>query len=889
MNENLREGVDFDSLAAKYGEELVEQEIDLEIESKQLAHDAFIKSLNSLSVNAQEKDRKRRQHSPLRGTKNTLLKECIPVFKKGLQAFYEKADTGKPGKRHIAMTLFRKLDTDIISMVVTKSILSRCIEKPIISLSTLCNSVGKDIESEIRFKLMMDVMKENHSKKFEKSFYNGLKKRQAFEYKFNFLLHQEKAFLESGELSQWKEWTDTQRVTVGLKLVEIFIETTGLAKLQKHSKGQNKGFYYVFVFDQAMVEYIHSNDESLADLCFKCRPMVIPPKPWTNPFDGGYYLNLGTPQRLIKDSKKEVSELYNDVDMPNVYKAVNAIQSTAWRINKKVLEVAHDILEWDHIPEGLGIPSRVPPEKPVRPDNYESKSPEGKAWRVEMLHWYQARVSERGKRILVSALTSLAEEYKDFEAIYFPHNLDFRGRVYPLTTLSPQGCDLSKGLLEFSEGIPLGEHGATWLAFHGANCYGLDKKPMKERLEWVYSHGDFIQAIADNPLDRLEWTEADSPWEFLAFCFEWSEYQAKGEAFLSRLAVAFDGSCSGLQHFSAMLRDEVGGSAVNLVPSNVVQDIYGLVAAKVTEKLKEDASNGSIDVVEATEEGDEFIRKGTQSMALEWLNFGVSRTVCKRPTMTLCYGSKAYGFSEQILEDTINVALEKNPTAFASPRQSARYLAGLIWDALGTTVVKAVEAMNWLQTVSGLLANDKDATGNALPVTWVTPAGFPVRQKYPKTVLKRISTILSGNIGVIDLEDPDKHLKAGEQLSPTFPVPDGTKIDTRKQRQGIAPNFVHSMDASHLMLTVDACVDQGINAFAMIHDSYGTHAGKADILFRTVREVFVKTYTEHDVLQELHDHVANQLSPKNLEKLPEPPSKGNLDLTQVLQSIYAFA
>jgi DNA-directed RNA polymerase len=75
----------------------------------------------------------------------------------------------------------------------------------------------------------------------------------------------------------------------------------------------------------------------------------------------------------------------------------------------------------------------------------------------------------------------------------------------------------------------------------------------------------------------------------------------------------------------------------------------------------------------------------------------------------------------------------------------------------------------------------------------------------------------------------------------------------------------------------------------MIHDSYGTHAGKAGLLFTTVREVFVQTYTDHDVLQELYEQVHQQLSQKLCEKLPVPPKKGTLDLEQVKQSLYAFA
>ena len=132
-------------------------------------------------------------------------------------------------------------------------------------------------------------------------------------------------------------------------------------------------------------------------------------------------------------------------------------------------------------------------------------------------------------------------------------------------------------------------------------------------------------------------------------------------------------------------------------------------------------------------------------------------------------------------------------------------------------------------------------------------------------------------------------LHKGDAIYPAIQVPVENSLDTRKQRQGIAPNFVHSMDASHLMLTVCSCYESGIKSFAMIHDSYGTHAGNADTLFRTVREVFVDTYKNNNILQDLHDHVANQLSPKTLKKLPDPPKSGNLDLDGVLESIYAFA
>lgn len=876
---------DYDSLVKSYGETLVNTEIDLELESKELAKEKFLHDLYAQNRNTGNKLKERRYVS-LKGTSGTLLKEALPVFQKGLEEYFAKVDSGKPGKRHIICRLFKELPASYIAYVTLKTILSMTVgeKKAVIVLPTLCKRIGADLEQEVRFNRVFGALEG----KAKDAAMAGLSKRRGLTYREAFMRAQEKTAVELGALKGWKKWTEENKVTAGLKLVELFISSTHLAKLQKTTQYTAKGYCYLFVFSQMMIDYVDYNDQMLADLCFKFRPMVIPPKPWTTPYDGGYYLDLKNHPLLIKESRREVADFYSDVDMPNVYKAVNAIQNTAWRINKKVLDVVSQMMDWTAIPEPLGIPSKEPEEKPLRPVEADTDDEVSKEWRIKMVHYYSRQASLRGKRILSTALVSLAKEYKDFNAIYFPHNIDFRGRIYPLTTLSPQGCDLSKGLLEFSEGVPLGAHGATWLAFHGANCYGLDKKPMQERLEWVYSNSDMIVSIAKNPLDDLRWVDTDSPWEFLAFCFEWAEYLEKGEAFESHLPVAFDGSCSGLQHFSAMLKDEVGGKAVNLVPSDQVQDIYKIVADKVTAYLKEDAKVGSEDTVETLEDGNQYLRKGTASMAREWLDYGVTRKVTKRSTMTLCYGSKQYGFAEQVLEDTILPALGKNPIAFSKPQQSAKYMASLIWKALGDVVVKAVEAMGWLQVVSGLLANDKDSKGNALPVTWVTPAGFPVRQKYPKTKLKHIGTVLNGSITIVDT-DTEREVAAGTALNTTVKVPDGDKLDTRKQRQGIAPNFVHSMDASHLMLTVCACVDKGLNAFAMIHDSYGTHAGNADILYRTVREVFVDTYTEHDVLQELHDHVANQLRPTTLKDLPEPPTKGTLDLSSVLESLYAFS
>jgi DNA-directed RNA polymerase len=47
------------------------------------------------------------------------------------------------------------------------------------------------------------------------------------------------------------------------------------------------------------------------------------------------------------------------------------------------------------------------------------------------------------------------------------------------------GADLARGLLEFSEGMTLGETGLKWLRIHLGNLMGKDKATMKEREEYV--------------------------------------------------------------------------------------------------------------------------------------------------------------------------------------------------------------------------------------------------------------------------------------------------------------------------------------------------------------------------------------------------------------------
>ena len=627
-------------------------------------------------------------------------------------------------------------------------------------------------------------------------------------------------------------------------------------------------------------------------------PTIIPPRHWSSPYDGGYYgaSCLQTPLiRLNVLGGTEAVKTYTSklamVDLGNIYAALNAMQDTPFKINKDILHTLKEI----YASGGVlgGVPRTEPFEKLPRlpEDATKEQIKEHKKKAVGIYKQEEARKS-KALRCLVAIKT--AERFAEYDSIYFPWNVDYRGRCYPIpTALSPQGDDIQKSLLLFAKGTPLASNeDLKWLKIHGANLSGNDKISFKERIAWVEAHETDIVNSAEDPLGYRWWYEVskgDYPMEFLAFCFEYKkvlEYikeHGSAKGFVSCLPLAFDGTCSGLQHFSALLRDEVGGQAVNLIPSDKVQDIYSIVADKVNKLLLKDALEGTEDSFKTNKDGEFMLDKegkpqvkyGDKTLAQNWVNFnrikfgqdGITRKVCKRSVMTLAYGSKQYGFKENLLADIIHPYVLDHPedNPFLSPNQAAIYMAKLIWDSVKTTVIKAVEGMEWLQKVADLICHDNHV------VTWNTPNGFPVQQNYMKMKQETIQ------------------LRFNKARVRFYNQRETDDVDNRAQRNGIAPNFIHSMDACHLQRVVNAMKQLGDDNFMMIHDSFGTDCAHAGLLYKVIRQEFVNLYKDQNHLANFLESVKYLIGDDKWSKVPKIPAFGNLDLDLVKQSDFCFA
>ncbi len=571
----------------------------------------------------------------------------------------------------------------------------------------------------------------------------------------------------------------------------------------------------------------------------KYLPMADPPLPWKGNEGGGYRefaLSL-----VKRDEDLDVQEALKKADLRIVCEAVNAIQATPWQINQNVASVLAEAC-------ARGGPAEVLPyiEVPVMPPRLPKKTTPEEDWKKRQGERYRAgRLRRLAARNLIAIDTRLSiAKILGKRLFYFPHQVDLRSRAYPVPQeVHPQGEDMSRALLVFARGKPLGERGAFWLAVQLANLYGhkIEKLPLKKRAQWVQDRREEILDSAARPLEgKMFWAQAEKKWRFLAAAFEWAGYVREGPGFVSHLPIAMDGTCNGMQHLSALGRDPVGGAWTNLVPGEEPQDLYQEVANRLQVIVDGDAEKGN-------------------PTALLWQPV-IKRALVKQATMTTPYGVTVSGMKKQVR----NVILEDaaSRTRFPDEKAASAYLAPLIQRAIGQVMVKAAEIRKWLRELVKKLA------GKGRGLSWIVPTGFPVIHEYREERPRRVDTV-RGNVLVYEA-DPK------------------LEIRTRKQTNSIVPNLIHSLDATHMMFTVCALKALGLSDFSMVHDSYAVHACDVDLMNRVLRQEFVRVHREFTLAGFL-DQLKRNAPDVRFTKKSAPPELGMLDLAAVRDSVYLFA
>lgn len=555
--------------------------------------------------------------------------------------------------------------------------------------------------------------------------------------------------------------------------------------------------------------------------------------------------------------------------------------------------------------------------------------------------------------------------------IYFPHNLDFRGRVYPIPPhLNHMGSDFARSTLKFAKGVELGSSGERWLKVHLSNLMGFDKASFADRAAYVDSKAAAIMRVAADPCCSAAdetWLKADSPFQALAVCKElatiWSISNPEARSqFKSHLPVHQDGSCNGLQHYAALGRDRDGGAAVNLVDAALPGDVYSRVLSFVNMRIDADFNLALPPSEEVIPNGDradnvredfsifardygsnlwtkgyahydkvgikfqsgntysgqklgknatstiehrcdlEVASRPLRYMCAKFLKGRVDRKTVKQTVMTSVYGVTYLGGRDQILNRLREkwgdmapgdlASLWPGKTSWTSDDRDylleacAQYLSRCTLTSLGDVFKNAQGIMSWLADVAGAITSQNQA------VSWVSPLGMPIIQPYwqvdqsevafwsESTAGSSVAGITAaaaaaaakGNGGGSELDSylelllEQRQQQHGNPISAAAGIkPNASRgassssassrilvtnddysaapVSKAKQRSAFPPNFIHSLDSTHMFMTAEACNKAGIT-FAAVHDSYWTHAAHVDQMRDILRDRFVALYSK---------------------------------------------
>lgn len=639
------------------------------------------------------------------------------------------------------------------------------------------------------------------------------------------------------------------------------------------------------------------------------QPRTEPPKAWDT-----LVMRVAEDDRTL-DRAQLIRTFHKDVlsaakhairtgAMAPALKGLNALQAVPFTINTWILDLMVDCYNRGIKVEG--IPRREQLEIPARMADAEFKElsiPARRLLSKTIRGLHKANRANTADTVQFVEDIETAQRLAPVERWYTPMNWDWRTRTYALTRFNFQREDRVRSLFLFANGKPIGEEGIKWLKIHVANCgafkdeqkVGIDKKSFEERVKWTDDNLSRLVALVEDPLgtcaasvDTFSWTQADNPFLFLAACRELVSALTAGPSYVSHLPTGWDGSCNGLQHLCLMTRDPQG-RLVNLTDNAEPLDVYQVVADLAKRLIEADKGNMELFGKPDDDKPERKTVATLDKLATLALDFGVDRKLVKRNVMTFSYASKEFGMSEQHFEDTmapqelklLKKEIEAHPFGDDDDewRLASRYLAKRVLQAIKTVVKLPAQAMEFMQILAKTLAHE------GKPLRWGTPAGVTCINRYHESTTEQVALFCY-----------DKGVKVRTRI--TIATGYEKPIAKDKAAAGVAANLTHSMDASHLLLSVGNAIDEGITDIATVHDSFGCLACDAPRFIEIIRETLLRMYQDHDVLNELYESANADLTPAGQERLQNelqkhgfdgPPLKGELDIKEILHARYAFA
>ena len=811
----------------------------------------------------------KQQHLSKRDTHHQVIESAIGRVANALDASIEAELSKGKGRKFLWVTILQQVPSETLAYIGLNAMMDMAGQKG--TLTTSATSIGNRIETEVWAAGLETFSGLTFSK--------GLEKKVSLQHSVPHRRLEAVKTLSKMRGYQRKAWTLKRRVTAAMPVINAILEFSGIFYVhQEYTK--KRTMKYIRILPEVQ-DSLNTTEAQAAWQQPMFGAMIVPPVPWNN-FNTGVYLDTALSQMvpLVKDAtyyqkeqiKRDFERCNVDGKLPKYVEALNAIQDVPLTVNTEIVDLVQ--WAWDSGKEIGKFPKSKLLKVPDRLTNWDELDR-----KEQMRHVSNTKkINEKNDATRTAAIVmnrdlATARELDTYKKFWIGWNLDTRGRVYPVSHFNFHRDDHIKAMFSLSNKYEICKETDEWLMIHIANLGDFDKiskASLVSRVNWFKQNEDEILKIACDPKDNFElWAKADKPFQYLAACFEWLRYKLHGCGFACAVAPSLDGSNSGCQHYSAASRSSETGKLVNLVSTDAPQDVYQTLADEVNKCLN-------------------LIRQGTakgsedNKFANLWLDYGVGRKELKTNCMTYPYSSRKYGFSEQlkkqIMEELTEQVLHSDKKIehhfgdIAQQNAAATFLAKISFACVQNVLSPAKEGMEFFQACAAALAKENK------PMHWRTPIGFPVTQKYTKWNSEKIK---------VYLYDRTAKVKKRSQIS--LQSPDTDKICIRQAKSGISPNIIHSMDSSHLLSTVLALKQDGIDDFMMIHDSFAVTASASWNLFNTVRETFHAQYTDFCLYDLIYQSTMQQLSDtSSIDDLKLPP-KGDLQLDEVLNSDYCFA
>lgn len=554
-----------------------------------------------------------------------------------------------------------------------------------------------------------------------------------------------------------------------------------------------------------------------------------------------------TERPVIKGWTQDRSKEFKPYLANGFIKSMNVLQQTEWKINTKV----RDIL--------------------IRNRN-------------KILDQYKDFPKKYKSKIIEFDLTLARSELIGDQSFYQYTEADYRGRVYYTTPfLNFQGNDIARGQMLFAKGKLMTDAGLRRLKIHVACCYNetynkdnlpswlttnylpylqdeelddisVDKMTLEDREAWTDNNIDMLMSIAN--LEVIS-TNAEKPISLLASVLEIRDALDK-EEYYTYLPIPIDGSNNGWQHLCAMSKDKEAGELVGIVPQDIQKDFYVQCAKDLIKRVPEWFEERQMPM--------KHIRKG----------------IAKRGSMTRAYSAGVQKIAENMYLDChVEGYLKK----YSITEEDCELLAKHLIKAIDKVCAGPLQTMKFLQKIAEAeIASDYAKYTKQKSIRWTTPSGFPViyeafveNEFKEKAIIscskRKVKPILTKEDGSKSYTDTIRIQHVGKE--PT----DKPKI--RSFMSGISPNFVHSMDASHM----SRVIAEWDGDFGAVHDSFSVHACDVDELLDLIKNKFIEMYSYSNFFEVIERMLIT--NPDNFNY--NQPELGSLDIREVIDSEYFFA